>query len=236
MFGKDYGESAIDPTNLDTTELYVAGYGTIWRSFNGGDTWSQAISSNSGGQSSYFTDVMVTDEGVVYATLSYENEIISFGLGPNGGIYRSADGMDFVDIRPEDYPERFSRTVMAATPEDQDEVYFLAANVDSVSGFQGEFFNGGIQYSALWRYNYISGDGTEAGGDWTELTENMPADTGVFDDFYPQSGYDLTIAVSPEDPQTVLIGGTNLYRSTDGFSSTASNRFIGGYKEHSTFP
>ncbi|NND95523.1 MAG: T9SS type A sorting domain-containing protein [Flavobacteriales bacterium] len=227
---------AIDPSNLDETELYVAGYGAIYRSSNGGDSWTTEISSSSAGQASYFTDVTVTDSGVVYATLSYENEIISFGLGPNGSIYRSEDGMTFTEIRPDEYPERFSRTVIGVNPTDQDEVYFLAANVDSLSGFQGEFFNGGVQYSSLWRYNYLSGDGSGAGGQWTELTENLPADTGIFDDFYPQSGYDLSIGVSPDDPQTVLIGGTNLYRSTDGFTTTVNNRFIGGYAEHSSFP
>ncbi len=227
---------AVDPSNMDSTVLYVAGYGTLWRSFNGGDNWSAAISSNSGGQSSYFSDVTVTSDGVVYATLSYENEIISFGLGPGGGVYRSTDGSTFTDIRPDDYPEQFSRTVIGVNPSDENEVYFLAANVDSTSGFQGEFFNGGIQYSALWKYNYLSGDGTGAGAEWTELTENLPADTGIFDDFYPQSGYDLAIGVSPSDPQTVVIGGTNLYRSTDGFSTSENNRFIGGYAEHSSFP
>jgi photosystem II stability/assembly factor-like uncharacterized protein len=227
---------AIDPSNLDSTEMYLASYGSIWRSWNGGDTWSQVIDSSEPSGSSYFTDVTVTNEGVVYATLSYESEIVSFGLGPNGGVYRSPDGVTWTDIRPEDYPERFSRTVIAVDPSDEDRVYFLAANVDSLSGFQGEFFNGGVQYSALWRYDYLSGNGSGANGEWANLTENLPADTGIFDDFYPQSGYDLTIAVSPANPQLIVIGGTNLYRNTDGFTSVEANTFIGGYAEHSSFP
>lgn len=227
---------AIDPSNLDETELYLASYGAIWRSDNGGDSFSQVISSSNSTGSSYFTDVTVTTDGVVYATLSYDSEIVSFGLGPNAGIFRSADGVTWTDIRPEDYPERYSRTVMAVDPSDEGRVYFLAANVDSISGFQGEFFNGGIQYSALWRYDYLSGDGAGSGGEWAELTENLPADTGIFDDFYPQSGYDLTIAVSPSNSQLVIIGGTNLYRNSEGFTSTTTNTFIGGYAEHSSFP
>jgi hypothetical protein len=227
---------AIDPSNLEETELYVASYGTIYRSIDGGDSWTTAISSSNANGASYFTDVMVTEDGVVYATLSFENEIVSFGLGPNAGVYRSVDGVDFVDIRPDEYPERFGRTVMCSDPSTPGRVYFLAANVDSLSGFQGEFFNGGIQYSSLWRYDYLSGDGTGTGGEWLELTQNLPEGDGPFDDFYPQSGYDLAVAVKPDQPDVVFIGGTNLYRSTDGFQSADAITQVGGYAVGSTFP
>ncbi len=227
---------AIDPSNLDQTELYVASYGNIYRSINGGTSWQTVLASSNASGSSYFTDVAVSSSGVVYATLSYEEEIISFGLGPNGGIYRSEDGVDFVDIRPLDFPSRFSRTVLDIDPSDENRVYFLSANVDSLSGFEGAFFNGTVQYCALWRYDYLDGDGTGAGGEWTELSQNLPQGDGPFDDFYSQSGYDLTIRVHPTDPQTILIGGTNLYMSTDGFTTDGNDRQIGGYGIDSSFP
>lgn len=226
---------AIDPSNLDSTVLYVAGYNRLFKSVNGGESWNIELGTSSG-QVSYFSDVTVNSSGVVYATMSRENVIISGGLGAHGGVYRSVDGSTFTDIRPADYPATFSRTVMAVNPSNENEVYFLAANVDSLSGFEGVFFTGGVQYSSLWKYTYLSGDGTGAGGEWLELTENLPTDTGIFDDFYPQSGYDLAIAVDPNDENNVFIGGTNLYRSSDGFTSSDNNRFIGGYAEHSGFP
>ena len=227
---------AIDPSNLDATELYAATYGAIYRSANGGTSWQQVLNSSNASGSSYFTDISVSSSGIVYATLSYENSVVSFGLGPNAGVYRSDDGINFVDIRPDDYPAQFGRTVMDIDPSDENSVYFLAANVDSLSGFQGQFFNGGVQYSALWKYEYISGDGTGLGGQWTELTDNLPNGDGPFDDFYPQSGYDLTIRVAPSDPQTIFIGGTNLYRSSDAFGTADNNTQIGGYGIDSPFP
>jgi hypothetical protein len=227
---------AIDPSNMDATELYVATYGAIYRSSDGGTSWQQVLLSSNASGSSYFSDVSVSTSGVVYATLSYENSVVSFGLGPNAGVYRSDDGITYTDIRPDDYPAQFGRTVMEIDPNDENTIYFLAANVDSLSGFQGQFFNGGIQYSALWKYNYLSGDGTGAGGQWTELTESLPDGEGPFDDFYPQSGYDLTIRIDPSNSQNVFIGGTNLYRSTDAFSTADNTTQIGGYGIDSPFP
>jgi len=227
---------AIDPSNSAQTEMYAATYGAIYRTANGGTSWTQVIASSNSSGSSYFTDVMVSPSGVVYATLSYENSVVSFGLGPNAGVYRSADGISYTDIRPTDYPAQFGRTVMALDPSDENKLYFLAANVDSLHGFEGEFFNGSFQYSALWSYEYLSGDGTGTGGSWTELTQNLPAGDGPFDDFYPQSGYDLCIKVDPSDPQTIFIGGTNLYRSSDAFSTSDQNTQIGGYGVDSPFP
>jgi hypothetical protein len=39
----------------------------------------------------------------------------------------------------------------------------------------------------------------------------------------------MLIKVKPNDPNFVLLGGTSLYRSTNGFASTAATSWIGGY-------
>jgi hypothetical protein len=44
-----------------------------------------------------------------------------------------------------------------------------------------------------------------------------------------QGGYDLVVAVKPDDENFVVIGGTNAYRSTDGFATTGGTTRIGGY-------
>jgi hypothetical protein len=67
---------------------------------------------------------------------------------------------------------------------------------------------------------------------FTNLSANMPNFGAAIDGIDPiavQGGYDLLVAVKPDDPNMVFIGGTNLYRSTDGFSSTANTEWIGGY-------
>jgi hypothetical protein len=72
-----------------------------------------------------------------------------------------------------------------------------------------------------------------AGNNWTNLSDNLPdfpgGDNDATDPFTIQSGYDLFITVKPNDPNFVILGGSSLYRSTNGFSSTAATSWIGGY-------
>jgi hypothetical protein len=71
-----------------------------------------------------------------------------------------------------------------------------------------------------------------AGNTWTNLSANMPDFSGsnaATDPFAIQGGYDLLLTVKPDNPNFVLLGGTSLYRSTDGFASTANTSWIGGY-------
>ena len=44
-----------------------------------------------------------------------------------------------------------------------------------------------------------------------------------------QDGYNMVLAVKPNDANFVLIGGSNLYRSSDGFATTNNTAWINGY-------
>ena len=55
----------------------------------------------------------------------------------------------------------------------------------------------------------------------------------TFDNFNAQGGYDLLVKVKTDEPNVVFIGGTNLWRSTDGFTSDTNTSQIGGYFEGS---
>ena len=71
-----------------------------------------------------------------------------------------------------------------------------------------------------------------SGNTWTNLSANMPNFPGshaATDPFAIQGGYDLFITIKPDNPNFILLGGTSLYRSTDGFASTANTSWIGGY-------
>ncbi|MEP6597499.1 MAG: T9SS type A sorting domain-containing protein, partial [Ginsengibacter sp.] len=66
------------------------------------------------------------------------------------------------------------------------------------------------------------------------LSANMPDFPGQLDGVDPlavQGGYNMALAVKPDNPNVVFVGGTNLYRSTDGFSSTTNTEWIGGYRK-----
>jgi len=220
---------AIDYSNLNETEIYVATYAAIQKSTDGGQSWNQVLGSGVGNFISYFTDVAIDSSGVVYATLSKETDIISTGNGPNGGIWRSADGTNFTKILPGNFPPTYNRIALAIAPSNQNLLYFLVSNVEPAYGKKGVVPTQEPEYNALWKYEYVQGNGAGDGGKWTELTDNIYTGPNQFDDFYVQGGYDLTVAVKPDDENVVLIGGTNLYRSTDGFSSLDNTTHIGGY-------
>ncbi|MFH2096582.1 MAG: T9SS type A sorting domain-containing protein, partial [Bacteroidota bacterium] len=214
---------ALDPS-VDTADIiYAAIYGKVMRSADGGNTWTSPV----GGDYSYFSDVAVTTGGTAYAALSSD--------GTKAGIWRSTDGLIWTNITPAGFPAAYDRIVMGINPMNENSVYFLGVSLDT--GQQSITWQGDTVYHCLWKYTWLSGDGTGAGGLWTNLSANIP-NTGIsrFDNFYAQGSYDLVVKVKPDDSLTVFIGGTNLYRSTDGFYSSANTKQVGGYKAGTSLP
>lgn len=211
---------ATDPSNEQEEEVYAAVQGAIRRSSDGGETWTSVIrTSGFGATHSYYTDVAVTSTGVVYATLS--------GEGSKRGILRSDDGINFAQIIPEDFGA-YRRVVIGIAPSNENVVYFLAETPGR--GAIGKNFRGDSSWHSLWKYTYKSGDGTGEGGIWEDRSAHLPQYGGSFGDFYSQGSYDMLVKVKPDDENTVFIGGTNLYRSTDGFASNENTAWIGGYR------
>ena len=72
---------------------------------------------------------------------------------------------------------------------------------------------------------------------WSNLSANMPDFPGQMDNVDPvdtQDGYNMMLVIKPDDANTVFVGGTNLFRSTNGFTNTAATAWIGGYSEDFT--
>jgi hypothetical protein len=76
-----------------------------------------------------------------------------------------------------------------------------------------------------------------SGNSWANQSANMPNFSGgnntATNPFAIQGGYDMIVTVKPTDPNFVIIGGTSLYRSTDGLATPAAPAgnltWIGGY-------
>lgn len=213
------------PVDTVAACLYMATYGTIYRSRDTGNTWTAVIGS---GNNSYFSDVAVTSEGIVYAFLS--------SGGGTKGFYRSADGIHFTNITPS-FLKSYDRTVIGINPNDENEVYFLSElPSDTSGGVKTTNYEGTPEYVSLLKYRYLSGDGSAGGGAWTNLSQNLPVNSAnQFDKFNCQGGYDLLVKIQP-GTNHVFVGGTNLYRSTDGFSTPNQVQQIGGYAIATTLP
>ncbi len=188
---------ATNPANVSQDEVLAATFRGIYRSIDGGGSWSQVLPSDSA-----FTEVAVTQTGVMYAVTRVSGLV---------KVWRSVVGTAWNLIQPGTFPTAVNRAVLGLAPSNPNVVYFFLQGPAGVNGHQ------------FWKYTYLSGDGSGAGGTWVNRTSSLPADINT------QAGYDQTIQVRPDDENFVIIGGTNLYRSTDGFATTGATTVIGGY-------
>ena len=204
--------------------VYAATYGAIFRSTNGGSSWTVVRGSAGSSPFSYFTDVAITSSGVLYATLSSD--------GAQKGIYRSTNGTTWTNITPQFMPNVYDRIVIGINPNNEDQVYFFGTTPGSG---HSTYYISSDDWTSLFRYEFVSGDGSGAGGNWTDLSANLPSDGTQFDQCAAQGGYDLVVKVQP-GTNNVFIGGTNIWRSTDGFASADSITKVGGYKIGTELP
>jgi len=210
------------PINQDV--VYMATINSIYRSVNGGNNWAAVRAGGLSGNWSYFTDVAITSTGVLYATLSSD--------GPTKGIWRSTNGTTWANITPPTMPNEYRRIVIGINPNDENQVYFFGTTPGS--GHYTSYINSD-DWTSLYRYNYVSGDGSGVGGSWSDLSANLPSAGTEFDQCAAQGGYDLVVRVQP-GTNHVFIGGTNIWRSTDGFTTSDNITKIGGYKIGTTLP
>nr|MEE4269585.1 FlgD immunoglobulin-like domain containing protein [Candidatus Krumholzibacteria bacterium] len=203
----------IDHTNLEQNVVYAATAGVIYRSLDGGQSWSPVLGSEA--DPSFYADLAISPEGVLYATLSAEGAV--------SGIFRSIDGLQWTSIGPNLMPG-YGRITLGISPSNEDFMYFLVADPESSVNFQ------------FWRYVYLDGDGSGSGGAWDNRT--APLETllypyepayGYIYRYVSQRGYNMLVTVHPWQTNTVFVGGVNLWRNTQGWSSTSTTLRVGGY-------
>ena len=207
----------IDPTNGN---IYAAAGNGVQRSTDGGASWSLVVGSAS---SANYGDIIVTPTGMCYAAIH--------GIEANNGVWQSATGASGTWTRiagtgatPNhanwNAQSAYGRIVLAYAPSNTNLVFALYYN-NTTSSCAGT----PAPEAELFRWDNSSGA-------WTDLSANLPDEGGCLDGndpFAVQGGYDLCVTVKPNDANTVFVGGTNVYRSTDGFTSTTNTTRIGGY-------
>jgi len=194
---------AVDPRNGD---LYAATFDGLYRSqnLNGARTFEQVL--NSGFDRT--TEVMITPNAKIYVTTDVRSQ--------NSGFLVSDDGENFTNITPQNIIPVFGRTVMAYDPSDENRVYFLSSDLT------------GSTPAFLWRYQADAETDAER---WVDLSANLPINIGGrVGNLNLQGSYNMLVKVHPTNSDLVFVGGTNLYRSTTGFTTpTGAEGWIGGY-------
>lgn len=199
----------INEANLVDDEIWVAADGFIYKSYDGGETWTIVF------DGAYMdpvygyrevvnapTDIVITPDEIYYVTIAKPFVADTEAQG----IWRSTDGNNWVDIRSVPWYSKFGRIVMEVNPQNEDMIYFWISDAS-------------LEYSnSLWRYNYLSGDGSGAGGQWELLPDHIQANS--------QRGYNMLLKVKPDDPNIIYLGGRRLYRSDDAFSSELFTTFF----------
>lgn len=214
---------AVDNSNAAEEEIYAACYGGVLRSADGGTSWQLVL----GGidQPAFNTDIALTSAGVAYAAVgSQSTKQPSSGQG----MWRSVDGVNWVDITPPGFPKQVRRTVIAVAPSDESVVYVFTETPFANAG-PYEFAS---STHSLWRYKYKSGSGAGSGGEWTDLSQSIPGgplSTDPAVGLNTLGGYCMVLAVHPAAPEVVYIGGTDLFCTTNGFAKAEDVRKIGGY-------
>jgi hypothetical protein len=199
----------IDPSNAAQDEVYAANYGEINRSTDGGASWTSVLGNPS--NVSRYTDVIVSSAGVVYASLSID--------GGTSGIFRSTDGISWTNITPPGLTDH-GRIVMGLAPSNENIMYCEVANIN------------GTPDDGFYKYTYLMGDGSGAGGFWQNRSAQMAALPGPSGNapLETYSSYCMAVTVHPTNPEIVYLGGVHLYRSTDGFATNNHDTWIGGWQ------
>lgn len=214
----------VDPIN---GVVLVANQGGIYRSIDGGTTWAEVLDAKvyKQKQGFDFTHIEVVKTGerarVYYAA--------THSSGLNRGIFSSVDGVNWQSIVSEDINNTVFRTLRGGWERIE---IAASAPADSVAWFL--ISNVARQYRLL-RYNAKDGS-------WIDRSANLPkfaAPNTIFS-LDTQRSYNLLLKVKPDNPDYVFVGGTNLYRSSDGFASpanlnnTGNTQLIGGYSPNAT--
>ncbi len=206
-----------NPNNATEDEVLAAIWGGIVRSTDGGETWTTVLGTDllnladnvdlNNSPAAFFTDIHRTESGVFYASLSMATNRAD-RVEPFAGVYRSTDGINWDRILPlfNLGGEIIGRIEIGSSFSNPEIVYFLA---ESSNGYR------------FWKY--------EEGVGITDRSNSIPLETEEIEAFDSQGSYNLVVEVHPQDPNVVFIGGTNLYRSTDGFETRDNTTWIGGY-------
>jgi len=200
------GDIAVNPTNANIALAAVRDSGNsnfsgIYRTTDGGTTWTLIPSASGAVGNSIVWNPQ--DNTVVYATLGERGNIANFG------VYKSTDsGVTFTRLTGNGVANNnlptlnLGRHVLAVAPSNGNVVY-VGINAESTSNLLG------------------LGKSIDAGATWTfTAPSSLPS---LPDYCHGQCWYDQALAVLPNDPNTLIVGGSAFtnnsstdFRTSDG--------------------
>ncbi len=190
----------------------------IFRSKDGGNSFQFIL----GGVNQHaWNDLVISPNGKIAAALSAGSQQAQT---PPGIYISTNDGEQWKGYKPDSYPSTPYRGVLAFPPSNDNILYGLI--------YTGQQNSKNQDIVKFYKFNL-------ANNSFEDRSGNLPDFNYNFNDYiYTQGGYNLTVAVKPDDENFVLIGATSLFRSTNGFAVKPSNAkldWIGGYHTEAFF-
>lgn len=189
-----------------TSDIYVATRAAgIQRSQDGGSTWQSVLNSGNGSLTNRSTDIELTADNEL---------VVCFGNFSTDGVYFSSTGDEGDwERRMNGMSANNRRIELATAPSNANVMYAIPT---SSSAIDSNRING------IYRTD-------DKGLNWTAVS--LPDSNRELSK--KQGWYDLIVQVSPEDENTVLVGGLNVYRTKDG-GKTWQQMFEGDRRKHDT--
>jgi hypothetical protein len=200
-----------------TGDLYVGTRGKIYRLGVKGAAVELEISDTGLG----WTDLEITTTGRVYAAID------ATAPDADKGVWTSPTGIgSWTKINPTVAAWRPKRRItLALAPSNENLLYVLYDN-----GINNSSSNRNSE-ADLWQYNFSTNT-------WIDYSSKLPDEPGSDSDgndpFSIQGGYDLVVSVKPDNPNFLVIGGTNVYKIANITTDAMFSR-IGGYSGPGTY-
>ena len=212
---------AIHPTNSDI--VYVAAVGHLWganpergvyKTTDGGQTWERVLFVN---EDTGAIDLAMdpADPQTLFAAM-YQRRRTGFGFnggGPGSGIYRTTDGGASWRELTEGLPSGDMGRIGLDIYRGDGNLVFAIVQADTGSSFRRTEPTG-LEQDGVYRSN-------DRGETWEHIsiTNNRPM-------YYSQ------IRVDPNDAERIYLGGSQLYRSSDGGRTFTNDAASGVHSDH----
>jgi len=222
-----------------TGDVYAAAHRRVYRSSDGGNTWSEIFGSTTPATATGgIADLLINRTGSrVLVAMSGRNAdralagVFTSPTGNAGSFTRIAGGVkDAADSIPGwrgydnsisggEFTGGWGRTVIALAPSNQNILYVMVENADDAAAGRPE--------ADLFKCNMATTPFT-----WTKsdtLVAQRRTNSATSNRYMEmQGGYNMLLAVHPTNSDLVLAGGVNLFRSLDGFATKDNISFVGG--------
>jgi hypothetical protein len=193
-----------------TGDVYAATMAGLFRSQNGGTSWTKVLGAGTGASIDPMADVAIAaDNSIVAAT----GRVFS----GSDGVYRSTTGAAAswtkLNTGANGFPTTgFERITLALAPSNANVMYAITQSTST---------------DGIFHIYTTSNKGTS----WTTATNPTDADPGIGTEYTRgQAWYDLAAAVDPNNAATLIVGGVDLFKSTNsGTAWTQLTHWYGGF-------